>query len=155
MFWRLLSSGAEGNQFFEMYQIVDTIKTRYFHHTLSFECCSGFRFEPHLFARLAVLVQEIAYERFDWTDAVVGRNVRDACFRIRLLHECERRNASRIKFELKALESEHLEELKKQFLNIIDIVFSFYPGLFFDLVVSNDPGDKVKITPREGEKWSF
>lgn len=93
------------------------------------DCCSPFKFESNLFSKLSVLIQEVSFERFDWCDTIIGRNLDDTCFKIQLLSQQD--NINKIRFEIKATDLEFLNKFKQQLMNLISFLFSFYPGLYF------------------------
>jgi hypothetical protein len=99
------------------------------------ECCSPFRFRLHMFAKISVLVQELAYERFDWSNTLVGRTASDTVFRVRMVGRDEK-HVSKIVFEIKSTSLEKLNEFKSQAMAVMDTLFSFYPGLYFYKVFS-------------------
>ena len=102
------------------------------------ECVSPFKLDRHLFNHFSVLVQTISFERFDWTDTIIARNVDNSCFKIKLLNGNEtsiRETSSeiehKIRIELKCLNQENLDKLKSQIIKLIDELFCYYPGLYF------------------------
>lgn len=107
----------------------DQLASKY-KHKCFIELVSPFRMEKHVFDKISVLIQDIAYERFDWIDTIVARDENETCMRIRVENYIEN-SKHKIGIEIKSEKNEFLIELKEQFYIIFDKLFDFYPGLFF------------------------
>jgi hypothetical protein len=93
----------------------------------------------HLFQRLSVLVQDICYERFDWKDVIIARNINNDCFKIEFINSHNRSSTSSIcddiylKIEIKSDNLTNLNIIKNEFYEIIDKLFKLYPGYFIQI----------------------
>lgn len=103
---------------------------RTYHHVLVIECRSVFEFKRHVFARLSALVQAILSERFDWSNVIIGRDLDLNCFRIKF---CQEPTQSAIRFELKSCEQNKMLKAKENIFNVIEELFSYYPGLYYSI----------------------
>ena len=102
-------------------------------HKCFIECISPFKLEKHLFNNFSVLIQDSVFERFDWTDTIIGRDLHNNCFKIKLMNNDNQNGIeeNKISIEIKCLNEEHFDKLKKKFLKLIDQLFCYYPGLYF------------------------
>lgn len=102
-------------------------------HSCFIECISPFKLEKHLFNNFSVLIQDSVFERFDWSDTIIGRDLYNNCFKIRLINNNGQNDIeeNKISIEIKCLNEEHFDKLKKKFLKLIDQLFCYYPGFYF------------------------
>jgi hypothetical protein len=99
---------------------------------MNVECSSPFKIENHIFSKLGVLVQKLAYERFDWSNTIIIRTVDETCLRMQLINneEIEAPDKSKILIEIKALDVNKMNNLKDQINNVIDQLLECYPGFY-------------------------
>ena len=97
------------------------------------ECVSPFRLDKHLFNHFSVLVQDQLFERFDWSDTIIARDIFSNCFKIQLKNQNEIDQENKIRIEIKYCvnDEEYMDKLKKKFLELIDQLFCYYPGMYF------------------------
>ncbi len=102
-------------------------------HSCFIECISPFKLEKHLFNHFSVLIQDSVFERFDWSDTIIGRDLYNNCFKIRLINKNGQNDIgeNKLSIEIKCLNEEYFDKLKKKFLKLIDQLFCYYPGLYF------------------------
>ncbi len=99
---------------------------------MSIECSSPFKIENHIFNKLSVLVQKFAYERFDWSNTIIIRTVDETCSRMQLLNDQndESSEKSKILIEIKAVDTDKMNNLKDQINKVIDQLLECYPGFY-------------------------
>lgn len=88
------------------------------------------------FARFAIAMQPLLFERFDWSDALVGRDVNDTCVRARLLGTANRRN-SKLNIEIKSKQIDAMNEMKRGVLEALSMLKIYYPGLYYLIKINN------------------
>jgi hypothetical protein len=96
-----------------------------------------FNFDTHLFCKFASLLQDLFYERFDWHDTIISRDVNDNFFKINIENK-ENSNGTKIIIEIKYVNKDELNALKKRFFDEIYNLFDFYPGIYFYVVLKKD-----------------
>ena len=75
---------------------IDEEVRKVYEHALVVDCMSVFEFDRHVFYRLSVLVQKIFHQRFDWSDTIIGRDLKFNCFKIKFCNT----ESSLIRFEV-------------------------------------------------------
>jgi hypothetical protein len=116
---------------------IDADEEKTYSHSCSIECNSNFVFENHVFFRLSVLFQKFAQIRYDWCDTIIARDAEFNCFKITQLNmepNDQKPIISKIHILIKSLDASELEICKINMLNLIDHLFSYYPGLHFNLI---------------------
>jgi hypothetical protein len=113
---------------------IDDECNRVYQHRLTVECRSVFEFKRHVFARLSALLQQMLSQRYDWSSVIIGRDLDNNCFKIRFFEDTL--FESIIRFEIKSTELNQLKSSKESVLKVIEQLFSYYPGLYYNIVVA-------------------
>lgn len=108
--------------------------SKYASHTKRvIELITPFHFNSFYFNKLSSLIQSVCFERFDWSDCIIGRDLNDNFFRI--MYEKVDRVCSKILIEIKYLDEKHMSELRDKFVQAINVLSDFYPGLYYHVKI--------------------
>ena len=124
----------EDEEIIALQKLLDHQNKLKYTHKCFIECVSPFKLEKHLFNHFSVLIEDSIFERYDWTDTIIGRDLYNNCFKIKLLNNNNKQNGgdeNKISIEIKCLNEEYFDNLNKKFLILIDQLFCYYPGLYF------------------------
>ncbi|CAF0705124.1 unnamed protein product [Brachionus calyciflorus] len=94
-----------------------------------YEINSIFKIERHFFNKLSILLQEFVYERYDWDNVVIARDLYGNCFRLRYSSEINTDEEYGIKIEILCADLKFLNEFKENFNVILEKLMVYYPGL--------------------------
>ncbi len=86
----------------------------------------------NLFFKLAVLLQDYVCERLDSLDCIIARDKENNFIKIELVKKftsIELNN--KITIDIKTISMIQIENFKIIFKNLLDILFSFYPGIYY------------------------
>jgi hypothetical protein len=97
------------------------------------EIWSNIKLDNNMFFKLSCLIQENVNERFDWKDTVIARDIGNNFFKLQLISDLNNQS-NKIIIEIKSKENDQLDLLINQFMDKIEYLFEFYPGimLFID-----------------------
>jgi hypothetical protein len=90
----------------------------------------------NLFHKLSVLIQDFVIERLDSSDCIIARDVDNNFIKIELIKKSAIELNNKITIDLKSIKIEHIENLKSIFNQLLDILFSYYPGISYLKLIS-------------------
>lgn len=115
----------------------ERLKADYLACRVLLEIYSPMRMPRCFFARFVVAMQPLLAERFDWSDALIGRDLNDTLVRARF--NSNNRNEEnrdlvqnpRVRVEIKAKGVDSMVEMKNGILEVFNSIKVYYPGLYF------------------------
>ena len=94
----------------------------------------------NLFHKLSVLIQDYVSERLDANDCTIARDIENNFIKIELVKKFSSSNSiatptielnNKILIDFKCINMKNVENLKLTFSNLIEILFSYYPGITY------------------------
>ena len=131
-----LHSIADEFKYIKSYRDVDIDQTS-FNYKFKYQIELIFQIDifdiSNLFHKLSVLIQDYVIERLDSSDCIIARDVDNNFIKIELIKKLSTASElnNKITIDLKSIKIEHIENLKSIFNQLLDILFSYYPGISY------------------------